>query len=474
MTTLRCPLEEAATISRHQAAMRQGERIILYSEYNDLADAVAHRLQRAGIQPGDRIALFMASGWQVPVLLTGIMRAGAVACPLSTRIPKATVIERLAELQTRHLIAVLKAETKTEMRDYSVFSPDALLRHPEQGAEPAPPVDIDAPAIMIYTSGTSGRPRPAVLTYGNLYYNARGANANLRLGSKDRWLLQLPLYHVSGLGIMMRCLLAGATMVIPDSGEDLVGAITRHNATHVSIVPTQLAGLLETDAFDLPPGFKAFLVGGSACSSALLQKAQEKRWPLYATYGMTETASQITTMPPDAPPVRRINTTGKALRYRELNIAPDGEILVRGPCVCSGYWQDGAIVPVVDATRWLYTGDLGTIDNEGYLTVSGRKDNLIISGGENIQPEEIEAALMAISGIRQALVVAVPEARYGMRPVAFVQADTMEPAAWRSSLATTLEAFKIPDAFHAWPPDMLDAVKPSRATLAALALRLVG
>jgi O-succinylbenzoic acid--CoA ligase len=324
-------------------------------------------------------------------------------------------------------------------------------------------IDLDAPAILLFTSGTSGPPRPAVLSYGNLYYNARGANANLRLHSQDRWLLNLPLYHVSGLGVVMRCLVSGAAMLIPDAREDLPAAMVRCRPSHVSLVPAQLHALLGHGELEGMDGVRVMLVGGSACSAETIQLAREQRWPVYLTYGLTEMASQVATVPPEAPPERRVTGAGRVLRHRNVRINADGEIEVAGPCLFLGYWNDGQIERTRTGDGWFATGDIGSLDEEGYLTVRGRRDGLIISGGENIQPEEVEDILRGGGDIDEVVVVPVPHAKYGQRPVAFVRAAAMDPAGWARRIAGKTAAFKIPDVFYPWPDDAPSiTMKPPR------------
>lgn len=469
MTKIRCVLESATATSKHQAGIKQGDKIILYSEWDDLAAAVAARLAARGVKPGDRIGIFMANDWRLLALITGIIRAGAIACPVSTRLPRAGVIEQLKAVGARCVVAYLDASKGSDLAGLEVISPDELLAQPEASSPGGFEIELDARAVIIFTSGSSGTPRPAVLTYGNLYYNARGANANLRLASNEKWLLNLPMYHVSGLGVLMRCLLAGACVVIPESTDTLAASLMRYNPTHVSVVPAQLSELLDDTAENPFQSVKVFLVGGAACPPHLITAARARKWPAYLTYGMTETASQITTMPPDAPPAKQAVTAGKVLRHRELKLAADGEILVRGPCVFAGYWKDGGLDAARDDEGWFHTGDRGALDADGYLTVAGRKDSLIISGGENIQPEEIELRMRGIDGVLDVVVTSVPHSKFGRRPVAFVKAVDMDPSGWARQLAAVLPKFKIPDAFYAWPEaaDLhAQGVKVSRAWFA--------
>lgn len=473
MTTIRCLLEEAAAISKNQPAVVQGERVYLYSELDSLAAAVTQRLRRAGVKPGEHIGIFMANDWRLIAIIIGVMRLGAVACPLSTRLPREAVKAQMNELAARRLVAFID-KSKGSLEGLEVISPEALLRQPDAASPGGFIMNVDDPAVILFTSGSGGRPRPAVLTYGNLYYNARGANTNLKLSSQDRWLLDLPLYHVSGLGVVMRCLLAGAAMVIPEHTEELAAAMMRYQPTHVSLVPTQLGQLLENTQGHPFECIKALLVGGAACPFALAESARSRDWPLYLTYGMTETASQICTMPPDAPPAKRTTTSGRVLLHREVGLSGDGEILVRGPCVFAGYWTSGiGLVDERDRDGWFHTGDLGSFDDQGFLVVHGRKDFMMISGGENIHPEEIEMTLLELEGIERAAVAAVEHPRYGQRPVAFVKAPDIKTLEWMRALESRLAGFKVPDAIYPWPEELDTAGdKISRAWLAGKAAEL--
>mgnify|MGYP000880105196 CR=1 FL=1 len=469
MTTIRCLLEEAASISKQQPGIIQGERLLLFSEWHDRAQAVATLLRASGVKPGDRVALFMPNDWRMLVALMGIFRAGAIACPLSTRLPRAAVIEQIRQVAASVVVARLSDEAREALRDVTVFDPDQLAGQQDPGDAGPARIDLDAPAAILFTSGSCGQPKPALLTYGNFYYNAQGANANLRLRSNDRWLLQLPLYHVGGLGVLFRCLAAGASVVIPEQGETLDAALARYQPTHVSVVPTQLGDLLVGAPPEAADAVRVYLVGGAAADAERIEAARRRGWPVYLTYGMTEMASQITTVPPDAPPSVRFSTSGKLLRHRKLMLAGDGEILVKGPCLFSGYWSGDRVVSAVDEQGWFHTGDLGRLDDQGYLTVLGRKDALIISGGENIQPEEVERAMMALAGMECVVVVPMPHPRFGQRPVAFVKASKWDEPTWRKRLLQLLPAFKIPDYFYPWPEQVPADGKAPRSTLARLA-----
>lgn len=470
MSTIRCPLFEAATISRHEKAVAYGQESLLYFDLDEMAARAARNLWRAGVAPGERVAIFLENSWQLVAILFGCWRAGVVACPLNVRLPRAAALEQVRELGARHLVARVAAKNDPEFAGLTILPPDELLiyRDPAEQEVEGWPLQLDAPATILFTSGSSGRPKAAVHSIANHYYNARGSNQNIRLSSRDRWLLALPLYHVGGLGILFRCALAGACVAIPDAGEAVEAAQERYGATHLSLVPAQLYALLhETTAPASFAQLKCILLGGSPVSPALLAEAMRRRWPVYTTYGLTEMASQVCTMGPMSPPPKRM-TSGRVLNHRELRIAADGEIHVRGATLFIGYAEGASVRRPVDADGWFATGDLGALDAEGYLTVTGRKDNLFISGGENIQPEEVEACLAAVPAVASAIVAPRADAKFGARPVAFIRwrGEPLGPEALNEQLARVLPRYKIPVDVLPWPDDLPDGLKASRAELA--------
>lgn len=455
MSSIRCPLFDAAMISRHETATVSGDQALLYFELDEMASRVARNLKRAGVSSGHRVAIFLENSWQLQAVLFGCWRAGAVACLLNTRLPRNAVLDQLRQLAAPFLIARVAQPLDESLRHVRILPPDELLIYREAGADEVEgwPLQLDAPATILFTSGSSGAPKAAVHTIANHYYSARGANQNVRLASRDCWLLSLPVYHVGGIGILFRCVMAGARVAIPEAGERIEQAQERYGVTHLSLVPTQLYRLVQAPS--LPESFskvKALLLGGAEFPPALLEEARKRRWPVVTSYGLTEMASQVCAMPPTAPPAKR-GTSGRVLNYREIRIDPAGEIQVRGPTLFLGYWADGRVTRPQDTDGWFSTGDLGVMDEEGYLTVVGRKDNLFISGGENIQPEEIEQHLGRMPEIEAVLVAPRPDAEFGARPLAFVRwrGAPLPETELRRRLEQVLPRFKIPVEFRAWP-----------------------
>lgn len=469
MAGLQCMLHQAGSIARDRPAILAPDIRIAYGEFDLMVSATADWLRTSGLTAGQRVALYMENNWAAATLLLALIRAGAVPVPLSTRLPVHAVRQQLDQIACTTLIARVRTTSLDALQGITCLDPDGLVDRTLTSGQTRDQfvLDLNTPASIVFTSGQSGQPKAVVHSYGNHYYSALGVNRHLRLRSDDCWLLSLPLYHVGGLGILLRCLHAGAALATMGADQSLADALTAYPVTHCSLVPTQLQRLM--DAHISPEkraSLRAVVVGGGPIAPTLLADARAAGWPVLASYGSTEMTSQITTgQPADA--VNAPHSAGRLLPYRQLRLADDGEIEVRGAAFCLGYAEGDAIRSPLNADGWWATGDCGRWDEQGHLEITGRKDRLLFSGGENIQPEEIELALSAIPGIVQAVVVPVADPEYGQRPVAFIEdAQQRDAAALRSLLATQLPSFKIPDQFYPWPIDLAaHGIKPSLIAL---------
>ncbi len=282
--------------------------------------------------------------------------------------------------------------------------------NPRLNTLPKMPPDVKNAATLLFTSGSTANPKIAYHSLENYEFSARGTNEVLKLNQEDRWLLSLPLFHVGGIAIVFRCARAQATIVL--SELPLIEAILCHNITHISLVPTQLYRLLQEDPSKVQKCaqlLKCILLGGAPIGDSLFQNAIKAGLPVHKTYGLTEMTAQVTMDPYPG-----------ALPYREIKIAKDGEILVKGKTLFQGY--DGNAV-TLNEEGWFATKDLGRWTPHHTLEILGRKDNMFISGGENIQPEEIELALLSLPYIIEAVVVPKSDPEFGMRPVAFIKQE---------------------------------------------------
>jgi O-succinylbenzoic acid--CoA ligase len=446
--TITCPIFYFAGQIPSSPALISGTKTYSYRQLDEMVSSFTEKFLQEGIGAGTRVALSMRNSPTYIAILSALWRIGATAVPIDFHFPaeyRERIFNRLA---IRYYIL---REYKTPIEEFA-----------GKGTGHEPIIRLENEATIVLTSGSTFVEKPVLHTYGNHYYNAFGSNRNIHLEPGDRWLLSLPLYHVGGLGIQFRSFLAGAAVVIPQLREPLEESIRKHSVTHVSLVSTQLYRLLErmgpagpgrlTDALS---SLKALLLGGSAFPESLIRKALVLKLPIFTSYGLSEMASQVTTTPPGAP-AEKLLTSGKPLKFRNLKIDQSGEIHVSGPTRFKGYLEEQCLFQPFDSEGWFATGDLGSIDADGYLQVLGRKDNMFISGGENIMPEEIEARINEIPELEQSVVVPVEDRVYGFRPVAFLK--TRSPGLLNKEyvidrLQQKLPRFKIPDVFYLWPAE---------------------
>ncbi len=307
------------------------------------------------------------------------------------------------------------------------------------------------------TSGTTARPKTAVLSEQALCASAWSVNQYFSYANDSCWALSLPLYHVSGLSVLFRALHARSKIFLVKNQDEIVAGFEKRAISHCSLVPTQLSRLFSQNV-NLHDT-SAVVLGGDAVPIFLKEEALRRRLPLFNTYGLTETASMIW--------VTDVNRdTGGLLPHAIMQFAPDDEILVGGQSLFDGYVVDGRVQRPLSSTGLFATGDVGYVRGSE-LFIHGRKHHRIISGGENIQAEEVERILDLHPLIEQSVVFGLPDADLGMRVAVFIK--------WRGPPCTTREldqilrdkvaAHKIPKKFFAWPDHAPEALKKPRAWL---------
>ncbi|MDX1420045.1 MAG: o-succinylbenzoate--CoA ligase [Rubricoccaceae bacterium] len=457
---LPCPVRRWARERPEGAAMVTPERVWTWAALDQEVTAWAAGLHAAA-PTGTRVAVRAETTPRFVALLLAALRTGHVLAPLSPRLPEAAVQEHLDRIACRGLLDL-----------------DATPLPRASPSDPRPlDLLLDRPATVVFTSGSTGTPKAAQLTAGNHVWSARGWAERLPLGPGDRWLLDLPLSHVGGLAVVYRCALAGAAVAIPSPRTPTGEAVRRLGATHASLVSTQLRRLLR-DAGEPLPTLRALVLGGSAIPSALLDDAHAAGLPVATSYGLTEMASTVTATAPGAARAD-LGTSGRLLPYRDLRIregergSVPQEIEVRGATRFAGYVDGDALTTPFDDDGWFATGDLGHLDGAGRLVVTGRRDNRFVSGGENVQPEAIEAALLALPGVARAVVVPVPDAEFGLRPAAFVvtaSGKAPDGPALAAALRERLPGYLVPVAFLRWPEGE-GGLKPRRTALRDVAAR---
>ena len=392
---------------------------VTYAELEAEATWVARRLIAHGVRRGSTVAMTMHPRREQVVMIHALMKVGAVLLPLGPR------------LSAEERAAVIAAEEPAVDLDDAGELTQTEADLPLLGEH-----DMDDIASRVLTSGSTGTPDPIGLTYGNFLWSAVASAFNIGVEPEDRWLCCLPLSHISGLGILMRSVIYGTTAVVHDGFDvdRVAAALERDQITVVSLVATMLSRLLDAGA-DLS-GPRALLIGGGPVPEEALEEALGRGATVVQTYGLTETCSQVTTLAP-ADARRKLGSAGRPLLTTHLRIQ-DGEILVQGPTVAPGR---------ADADGWLHTGDLGRIDEEGFLYVEDRMDDLIVTGGENVVPAEVEKVLLRHPEVADAAVVGRedPEWQQAVTAIVVLQdGSEVSPDELRRHCAESLAGYKVP------------------------------
>ncbi len=443
-------LDQAAKLYPEKIAIRSQEGEMTYREYLHLVCSVMEKLQEHGVSPKSYCAILRKPDIISLATLMALLRLKAIAVPLSLRLSPVQVQKLLEELSCSYLVTSqdllpLYPNLKTirwQKEDFLSFPSSSKMVT----------IDLQDRSTVIFSSGSTGKPKAILHSYGNHYYSALGANLNMPLSPGSSWLLSLPIYHVGGLAILMRCVLAGAAVTLPSSQENLIANIQKFKVTHLSLVSTQLQRLLEEEEnLYWQESLQAILLGGSFFPTNLLEKAQQRKLPIHMSYGSSEMSSQITTTPKNSS-LEDLSTSGQLLPYRQLKISEEGEILLKGKTLFQGYLKKGNLFSPFDTEGWFASGDCGYWNENKCLVVTGRQDEMFISGGENIYPTEIELVLSKYPGIIQTVIVPVENLEYGKRPVAFIQSElTWKEEDLKTYLQGKLEKFKVPDYFFSWP-----------------------
>ncbi|WP_449352030.1 class I adenylate-forming enzyme family protein [Streptomyces shaanxiensis] len=453
--------DRRAELDPHGAAVSDGHQSLTNAQLLSRVRMAARQLRDRGVGPGDVVALKLANRVEFVLLLFAAWRLGATVTPVNPSMTDVEVARQLEDSGAR-LLVVEDGSTRLAY-DTAVADVGALCAETAEGDQ-APLLDPDALALLIYTSGTTGVPKGVMLDHANIDAMVEMGRRALEVGPADRCLLILPLFHVNGIVVSVLVpLLAGASVVIagrfdPRTFFDLV---ERERPTFFSAVPT-IYSMLAALPDDVRPDTSSLRFGvcGAAPASAELLTRFEARYgfPLVEGYGLSEGTCGSTINPVAGP--RRAGTVGLPFPGQEIRIldadgvevAPgvDGEVTVRGANVMRGYLgrPDETAKVVVDGR--LHTGDVGHLDADGYLTLVGRSKDMIIRGGENIYPKEIEDVLTGHPSVLEAAVIGVPDEKWGEVVVAYVQprpGSTVDPEALAALCARSLTGYKRPTAF---------------------------
>lgn len=368
-------------------------------------EVLAADFQRQGVLPGSGVLLCGKNSYPLLLAYLALLQCGARLLPLNPTLPAPMLAALLPDLDI----------------DFA-FSPDGLPELPPGAIVLSPPGvdechlqllpwDERRLATLTLTSGSSGLPKAAAHSYAGHLASAEGVLQLLEFQPQDSWLLSLPLFHVSGQGIIWRWLAVGAQLVVREM-QPLADALA--GCTHASLVPTQLWRLLSEPM--AKHALKEVLLGGAMIPVSLTQQAEAVGIHCWCGYGLTELASTVCAKRADELP-----GVGAPLPGREIRLV-DQEVWIRSTSLALGYWLRGELVPITDEQGWFHTRDRGAME-QGELRIIGRLDNLFFSGGEGVQPEDVERVFAAHPQVLQVFIVPIDDAEFGQRPVAVVDLE---------------------------------------------------
>lgn len=436
-------LKNRASLTPNKEAIVFNKNRLTFQELYEKAYYTAGVLAAEGITKGDYVAFLVKNDLRTVITLLSLHLLGARAVLLNNRLTANELLYQIKDSNSLFLIADDDFQLTAEdvLRNSSslkVIFKKELDTKPFQKPVVQETVHLNDTCTIMYTSGTTGFPKGVIQTYGNHWWSAVGNVLNAGLTDKDVWLCTVPIFHISGYSILMRSLMYGMKVILHESFDEkrVLTDLVQEKITIMSVVTAMLQRIEKAAKGAFPDYFRYMLLGGGPASIDLISSCMNKGIPVYYSYGMTETSSQIVTLPPEDA-ARKIGSAGKPLfpaqlkildeKGKELGANEAGEIVVFGPNVSKGYLNKEP--HSVDG--WFHTGDIGYKDSEGFLYVLDRRSDLIISGGENIYPAEIESVLSSITGIKEAGVVGMDDRKWGQVPIAFVVCEegTEIPAA---------------------------------------------
>lgn len=422
METQNWLLKQAAT-QPNQIAIDDGNERLSFAELKKQVEVLVGKIDH--LNPGSRVGILATNTLMSYKLSLAIMCSGRTIVWLNWRLA-GEELERQIKDSGLQLCLVENSLWRSGMTDpfksYSAF----LITSADPG-ELIPVFKSNWVASIMYTSGTTGRPKGVLQTFGNHFYSAVSSALNLGLSSADKWLCVAPIFHISGFSIIMRGLIYGMTVRLVEKfrAEELERILANETVTIMSVVPFMLKKLIQQQNktnTHYNSAFRCMLLGGGTIDRETLEACLQRSIPVVQCYGMTETCSQIVALR-SADALLKLGSVGQPLFSTQLKLSKDGEILLKTPALTPGYLNLPDKLPSKMIDGWYRTGDIGHLDKEGYLYIDGRADEMLISGGENIFPQEVEQVYQRYPQINEVAVVGQNDSVWGQVPIAFVVSD---------------------------------------------------
>ncbi len=456
-------------------AVKWGDVQWTFAEMERQVIRLARQLATLGMRNGSRVALLAANGLPYVTCVHALTRLGAIFVPLNTRLTPDELRWQLQDVHATFLLSDSQYEARAREINQAVpallctvlvaDAGDIILSGIDESTHPLQSlIELNASQAILYTSGTTGRPKGVLITYGMQWWNALGSALNLGHQPDDCWLACMPLFHIGGLSILMRSVIYGISVILQEKFDPVTvnRAIHEDRVSIISVVATMLQRMLaDLDEHDVsyPAALRCVLLGGGPAPRPLLEDCARRNLPVVQTYGLTESCSQAVTLAP-ADALRKLGSAGRPLLPVQLRILHDdrealagepGIIYLKGPTITPGYADRSQATCDAFRDGWLSTGDIGYLDADGYLYVLDRRNDLIISGGENIYPAEIEAVFLSHPDVEEAGVSGREDSQWGQVPIAFIRlrpGSTTTAAALLDYASARLARYKLPHAIY--------------------------
>jgi O-succinylbenzoic acid--CoA ligase len=454
-------LIEQAHDNSWNSAIMSFHSSLSYKEMFDECLHVSNHFTNLGIMPGDNVGILFSHHPDFWVVVNSLWIIGAVPVPLNTRNTEQEILQQLVHAKIKYLIIDTTPGLTTNFSKMKFSDPDfcktvyfdkTIISTNEKAnlkLDDSTPFALRS-ALILFTSGSSGKPKAVVHTFHSLFESVTALDSFCNLSMNNIWLASLPLYHIGGFMVLVRSLIAGSCIAFPDSlkHEEIKSSLEKFNPSYVSLVPTMLKQFLSED---VQPNnkLKYVFLGGGRSDEQLCFNVISTNWPIVKVYGSTETCSMVTALLPEEIKIKP-SSSGKPLGRNTIKIMnasddiENGEILIHSDSLFKEYYNDTETTNKHIVEGWYHSGDYGWCDAEGYLFIEARRDDLIITDGENVNPNEVEAAIKNIDNVKDAFVFGIEDEKWGQLICAAIIAENITEDNVRIQLKEKIAGYKIP------------------------------
>ena len=457
MNSLQKFIEDKTSSIKDSIFIISGENEISYHAFKKLVIDISSYLKNKGIIESDNVAVISDNNPDFILIVFSLWKLNAVPVPINVKLLAKEIEEQIVFADCKFVLThesildkVYNSSVKKLIIPFPFKAESSKINSDKK-------FDERSTALMLFTSGSSGKSKAVILSFQNLIQSALIGDQILKQNKSDRWLASLPFYHIGGFSIIVRAFLSGASVIIPDSlkNKDVIFALKKYKPTLASFVSTQLQRLIENN---IQPNkeLKNILIGGGFTGNELSLEAIKKKWNITKVYGSTEVSSFVSAITANEI-LKKPLSSGKAIYPNEILIVNEkkkkvsantrGEIIVKSPSVTKGYYKNPEETKKKLINGFYYTGDIGYLDDEGYLFVEARREDLIISGGENIVPKEVESAILNHPSVDDVFVFGFDNAEWGQEAAAAIvlkEHKEINSIELRKFLNNKLAGYKIP------------------------------